>query len=242
MKKTLAALLCALVLLLPFAAAESGVPFQTPEPTQAPPAEDVPGRERTVEAVENALSINFRGETVLLNFDSDPYYTTHENGLICASFFIEMPEALYETYLMFPDTVVSGQVIDDVSMAQAQLIDPGIVFSYISDTEDIYCLASQYEDGAFPAGSSYSIAFDEVTPQGTATTYAGTFQCTLVAVDEYYNPLPETYECSGSFHFTLDSALNAAPQLPDFGGGNSGTVPALPSGPSLVTPPDAQKI
>ena len=78
-------------------------------------------------------------------------------------------------------------------------------------------------------GSSYSIYFGEVVQTGSARTFSGACDATLVALDDAFNATSVTETVSGAFSFTMDFDSLAT----DDGG--------LPSS-GLVTPPDAQKI
>lgn len=233
MKKRLAILLCVLLLL-------SWTHAETLSPTSVTLSDTHP----RATSVENGLSLRFRDETIFLDFDSDPYYSYVENGFVCASFYVETTEALYELYLLFPETVVSGQTITPSSMMQAEQFDSGIVLSYISDDEDLYCLAGQDEYGAYPDAADYSVYFESITAGENTVDYVGTFECTLVPIDEYFSILPGSYECSGTFAFTFDASQSSSPVLPDFGdeAEDPSPAPSLPGTPGLVTPSNAQKI
>lgn len=235
MKKRLAILLCVLFLL-------SWTHAETFSPTSAHTM--LSDAHPRAASVENGLSLRFRDETILLDFDSDPYYSYVENGTVCASFYVETTDSLYELYLLFPETVISGQTITPSSMMQAEQYDSGIVLSHISDDEDLYCLAGQDEYGAYPDASDYSIHFESITIHENTVDYIGTFECTLVPIDEYFSILPGSYECSGTFSFTFDVSQSASPALPDFGdeAEDPSSTPSLPTAPRLVTPSNAQKI
>lgn len=235
MKKRLAILLCVLFLL-------SWTHAETFSPTSAHTM--LSDAHPRAASVENGLSLRFRDETILLDFDSDPYYSYVENGTVCASFYVETTDSLYELYLLFPETVISGQTITPSSMMQAEQYDSGIVLSHISDDEDLYCLAGQDEYGAYPDASDYSIHFESITLHENTVDYVGTFECTLVPIDEYFSILPGSYECSGTFSFTFDVSQSASPVLPDFGdeAEDPSSTPSLPTAPGLVTPSNAQKI
>ena len=249
MKKIFAALLV-IALLLSSALAEDSVPVTS----------------------NGAFMLTVQGETVVLDYDPDPEYSNIVNGSIQASFYSETEDGtMYELYMLFPDTVKSGDVVTTQSSIQAGQNDPGVMIFITDDTREIYAAAFQFSSGAYPTGSSYEIRFDSVTPAGDVCAYKGSLTSTLVVLDKMYTPL-EPLEISGSFDFSFDMNSTYAPQMPapsDAAPAPEATpapfapvqpeatpapdnpmptpfIPDFPSvpknTPSLITPADAKKI
>ena len=100
MKKTLTALLCAMLICFG-AAAESPSPTPTPEPEIAEAAQ-----------TGGSMSVTLNAETLTLDFDPDPQYSICRDGFVQASFYAYgAGDLLYELYMTFPQTVQPGEII-----------------------------------------------------------------------------------------------------------------------------------
>ena len=237
MKKILAALLCELLCLTPVVQAESTNPFSlfptpSPEPDNAPPTFEMPA---PTAPKGGSMRLSVLGQTLTLDFDDDPMYSMLDGGYIQASFYgYDASDVLYELYLLFPDDVSSGSVVTPESSTARGLLDDGIILYVTSDASELYAIAAQDEYGVYPEETAYAITFDEVTRNGSACTFSGSVEATLMALDDNYNALYPVDDLTATFQFTME--LESAP-VPDFGGHDS--APRLPG---LVTPPDAQKI
>ena len=241
MKKILAALLCALMCLTPIVQAESVHPFSLFPTTSPAPGNSgdspLPSFETPAPTVpkNGSMRLSVLGETLTLDFDDDPMYSMLDGGYVQASFYAyDASDTLYEIYLLFPDDVTSGSVVTPAVSAAAGMMDAGVILYVTSDSSELYAIASQDESGVYPKETSYAITFDEVTRIGSACTFSGSVEATLMALDEYYNPLYPVENLTAAFQFTMN--FESAP-TPDFGSHDS--APRLPS---LITPPDAQKI
>lgn len=160
------------------------------------------------------FTLTVRGETVALNYDSDPEYSNIVNGSIQASFYSETEKGtMYELYMLFPDTVKSGDVVTTQSSIAAGQNDPGVMIFITDDAQEIYAAAFQFSSGAYPTGSSYEIRFDSVAPAGNTCAYKGSVTSTLVVMDKLYNP-QYPLEITGTFDFTFDMNSTYAPQKP----------------------------
>lgn len=246
MKKIFCALLVA-ALLLSSALAESSAPAGT-------------------------FTLTVQGETVSLNYDPDPEYSNIINGSIQASFYSETEDGtMYELYMLFPDTVKSGDVVTTQSSIDAGQNDPGVMIFITDDSQEIYAAAFQFSTGAYPAGSSYEIRFDSVTPSGGTCAYKGSLTSTLMVMDRMYTP-QYPLEIFGSFDFSFDMSSEYDPRMPEPSASAPAPeatpapfspalpeatpapakpdptpfVPVFPSAPkntpSLITPADAKKI
>ena len=241
MKKILAALLCALLCLVPAVQAEFTNPFSlfpTPSPEPGESGDDaLPSFETPVPSVPKggSMRLSVLGQTLTLDFDDDPMYSMLDGGYIQASFYAyDASDTLYEIYLLFPDDVASGSVVTPSVSAAAGMLDSGVILYVTSDSSELYAIASQDELGVYPDETSYTITLDEVTRIGSACTFSGSVEATLMALDDFYNSLYPVENLTASFQFTME--LSSAPE-PDFGSYDS--TPHLPG---LITPPDAQKI
>jgi len=248
MKKIFAALLV-IALLFPSALAEGALPSAS---------------------LAGTFTLNVQGKTVVLDYDPDPEYSNIVNGSIQASFYSETEDGtMYELYMLFPDTVKSGDVVTTQSSIQAGQNDPGVMVFITDDTQEIYAAAFQFSSGAYPTGSSYEIRFDSVAPGGSSCAYKGSMTSTLVVMDKMYTPL-EPLEISGSFDFSFDMSSEYTPRLPEPSQaapeatpapftpaqpeaspapGKPEPTPFIPyfpttpkNTPSLITPADAKKI
>lgn len=210
--------------------------------------------EDSVPAQSNgSLTISLLERTLTLNYDPDPNFSNLMGGVIQASFYTESEDGgLYEAYILFPETVKSGDVVTTQSSIEAGLTDPGVIVYITDDTLNLYASAAQFSTGPYPTDSQYSIRFDSVVPGGNSCTYTGSLEATLIAQDENYQSLYPVENVTATFSFTFDfgneleprePSAPPAPELP----GNPELPAATPSPytpnlPSLVAPPDAKKI
>lgn len=242
MKKILIAILCAM-LLMGCACAESPV---------------IPGPETAV-STDGSMSITLNGTSLELAFDPDPLYSIVQNGCVQASFYAyDADNKLYELYMTFPQTVQSDQ---SVTAESGGTVGSGIILYVSDETTDICSAATQYETGAYPEGSSYTLTFDEVAPNGSLCTFTGTASAKLVEVDRYFNPTSTVNDFSASFSFTMNLGSSASAPVPEatqppaqdaLPGPDDVPGSEIPSEPQqqyppaapqkLVTPADAQKI
>ena len=241
MKKILAALLCALLSLTPVVQAESTNPFSlfpTPAPSADVPEESAPpafGMPAPSMQEGGSMSLTVRGETLTLDFDSDPLYSMLDDGYIQASFYaLDAMNALYELYLIFPAEVAAGSMVTPTGCIADGMLDSGVILYITEPTSSLYANASQDEYGIYPEDSAYVISFDEVTRAGSSCTFSGSVEATLIALDTSYNPLHPVENLSATFQFTMDLSGASTP--------NSDGDESIPHLPGLITPPDAQKI
>lgn len=237
MKKSLVLLLC-LMLVLPVCGAESQSPFRlfptpTPDfdlPDETPPAFETPAP--AIGETGGSLRLSVLDKVLTLDFDDDPLYSMLDDGYIQASFYAyDAEDTLYELYLLFPDNVSTGSVVDIQSSLSAGMLDCGIMLYVSGQTTELYAVAAQNESGAYPSDSDYAITFTEVSRSGSRLTFSGTAKATLVALDDLYNPLYPVENLTASFHFTMNAGETSTPSFD--------TAPNLPS---LIAPPDAKKI
>ena len=201
-----------------------------PAPSESPDGgedKSLPSFEMPAPAAGGTLVLARGDDEIALAFDPDPEFSFSSQGYVQASFYAygERDE-LYELYLVFPEGVQSGTMVSDPADGENTAI-----FFYVTEVDGSGSLAvaSQASGMPYPEGSSYSIYFGEVVQTGSARTFSGAFDATLVALDDAFNATSVTETVSGAFSFTMDFDSLAT----DDGG--------LPSS-GLVTPPDAQKI
>ena len=199
---------------------------------------------------EGSMSITLLDRTLTLDYDPDPDFSNLMGGVIQASFYTESEDGgLYEAYILFPETVKSGDVITTQSSIEAGLAEPGVIVYMTDDTLNLYASACQFSTGAYPAGSQYSIRFDSVVPEGAACSYTGSLEATLIAQDEDYQDLYPVENVSATFSFTFDfgneleprePSAPSTPEIPDVPAATQ--TPYTPNLPGLIAPPDAKKI
>ena len=181
------------------------------------------------EALDNEMTLYINGESIHLEFDPSPNYTSLANGYIQASYYAELDEALYELFMIFPARVHTGDVVSPEHCIEGGDDESGFLLLITTKDADITALATQDVIGTFPAGSGYAITFDDVADTEYDTSYTGTLHGTLVDVDALYNASGETHAIEGSFHFS--TALTKEVPADD-------EAPA----PTLDVPDNAQKI
>lgn len=197
MKKLIAALICAALILLPALAEEI--------PNADAPAGDE-SSQRQGDSGET-IELEVDGQRIALEFDGSPEYSSVEGGVVQASYYSYSDDGatLYEFYLIFPDTVQPGMVITPEYAALTN--EESSVVLIVSDTlsgREQYYFSSLMDGGVYPEGSTYEISIDDIQQIDGATTYAGRFSATLVALNmasgeaDAVLEIPET-----GFRFTL---------------------------------------
>lgn len=172
-------------------------------------------------SLENEMTLTVNGETVRLQFDPNPSYSSFTDGYLHASYYAELDEALYELFMIFPAAVRSGDTISPEACMEGGDESSGFLLFITTKDQDITTLATQDVIGAFPEGSGYAITFCDVDDTDMNTSYTGTLSGTLVDVDSLYNASGATHAIEGSFHFStaLTKAEEEAPvpslPLPD---------------------------
>lgn len=217
MKKILAITLLALLAVFP-ALAEAprqGVPLQDiplPDmPFQDAPTEDAPTQDAPQEtppyesASGDQITLEVNGETVRLVYDSSPQYSSVQNGLVQASYYAYGSDGvtMYELYIIFPDSAKPGMVITPEYSAITG--EESSVVLIVSDQEsELYYLSSLMDGSVYPAGSDYSIAIDDIAPDGAGTRYSGSLSANLVALDMASGEVAATLQIDAvPFAFTL---------------------------------------
>lgn len=190
MKKLLALLLCALLLMPAALAADSR-------------AQD------NSEGIEIVLF----GERIFLDFDSSPEYTTVEDGMITASFYTYGPDeaSLYELYLSFPETVQAGDVISPSYAIQNDAPDCSVSLIYSTEETEQYYIAGQLGEIVYPDGSDYAIRFDDVARGDTGIVFSGVLNAVLVLVDLNSGLSGDVVKLEDA-HFTF--TLSTGPAIP----------------------------
>lgn len=208
MKKLIALMLCALLCALSVAALSEapseGLPFD-PAPEETPaaptPAPEVPTEPRSG---ADTLQLDVNGETVLLVYDSSPQYSSVEGGLVQASYYAYGQDGvtMYELYVIFPDSARPGMVITPEYAALTGQ-ESSVVLIVSDEQKEDYYFASLMDGSAYPVGSSFEIAIDEVAEDG-GVTYAGSLSATLVALDMSSGEVASTLSIPRTpFRFTI---------------------------------------
>lgn len=153
-----------------------------PAPSESPDGgedKSLPSFEMPAPAAGGTLVLARGDDEIALAFDPDPEFSFSSQGYVQASFYAygERDE-LYELYLVFPEGVQSGTTVSDPADGENTAI-----FFYVTEVDGSGSLAvaSQASGMPYPEGSSYSIYFGEVVQTGSARTFSGAFDATLVA-------------------------------------------------------------
>mgnify|MGYP007102028392 CR=1 FL=1 len=183
MKKYLAIALCLLIAALPFhAVAEDEPQF----PFIDDPFEDRDEADFGVPHNDSDLNIRIvlNGVTHTLVYDSTPEYSNVKDGLVQASFYeYDSPSnTLYELFMVFPENVESDSTID-AQYAVDTGDDCSVVMIVSDDDTETYYVSGIMDGKVYPANSDFAMRFDFVTTYGGGTSYAGTLDANLVAVD-----------------------------------------------------------
>ena len=214
MKKWIACLLGAMLALLPALAEapveENPVP-QLPEIVVAPEVTEAPVKtpEHDLSSGES-ITLELDGRRVTLDFDSSPQYSSVEGGLVQASYYSysEDGSQLFELYLIFPETAQPGMIITPeyaaLTGAESSVV---LIVSDARTQAEQYYFSSLMDGGAYPAGSAFTIAIDDIREADGATTYAGRLSATLVALDMATGETAATLTIAETpFSFTLNGA------------------------------------
>lgn len=204
-----------------------------------------------------SLQVNIGGETLNLNFDPSPSYSSIVDHLVQAAFYTYGADTgnLYEMFLTFPDSVRSGDTITP-EYAMTSAVDSSVVLLISSAEQDTYYVASQQSTtGPYPETSNYSLHFDTVTPGAASTTFYGNITADLVSFNQSTGQIDKTLHIEGAtFIFTIASSGQERDGDTDPGEGDSdpgdGGVPFddftdLPTPAPMPTPtlaPDFRKV
>ena len=194
--------------------------------------------------VEDGIQLTLDGRAVHLSFDKSDAYSSVMNGNVQASFFAYAngEENLYELYMIFPQSVRSGDDVTTESALQGSL-ESSVVLIITDNQNETYYFAGQTETGAYPDGSSYSIRFDTVADTGEGTRYAGMLTATLVGMDMGTGTILGTLQITDApFSFTMPAvnrrAIGDAPEAtPDQSGNPFDSLPEATPAPLPETTP-----
>jgi len=209
MKKTIAIVLCALLMALgamalaeaPFGGLFDNLPGE--------PGSDIPPRGNSEASDDITLTVD--GETVQLAFDASPQYSSIQGGLVQASYFAYSADGktLYELYLTFPETARAGMVITPEYAAMTNE-ESSVVLIVSRDSLETYYFSSLMDGSVYPSGSGFTIAIDSVGDEGGMVSYAGTLSANLIALDMASGDVAATLEIpSTPFSFTVSGQLSS---------------------------------
>jgi len=202
MKKIVALLICALLALIPSLAEELpenpfGIfPYESPGD---------PGPRGEVDPSES-IDLEYRGESIRLNFDPTPQYSSIQNGMVQASYYAYSADGstLYELFISFPETARPGMIITP----QYEAITNGeasVSLIVSNGSQEQYYLSSLANGYVYPTDSDFSISIDSIS----GGTYVGSFSATLIALDLSSGAVADTLVIPDTpFRFTLGSAGN----------------------------------
>lgn len=217
MKKLLSILLCALLAMLPALAEAPGI---VPDVGGDTYSDGQPPRDGL--SAGDGLTIEVNGETVKLQFDDSPLYSSVQNGLVQASYsaYGSDGDTLYVLYLLFPDTAQAGMVITPEYAVTAGE-EASVVLIVSSRERELYYFCSAAAGTIYPAESTFSIALDSVGPAPGGTAYAGRLSATLIALDPSSQSevarlaIPETAFSFTIAGYTGPSAAPGATPVPE---------------------------
>ena len=215
MKKTVAIVLCALLMALgamalaeaPFGGLFDSLPGE--------PGGDTPPR-GNVEA-SDGITLTVDGETVQLAYDASPQYSSIQGGLVQASYYAYGADGktLYELYITFPETARAGMVITPEYAAMTNE-ESSVVLIVSKDGLETYYFSSLLDGSVYPTGSGFSIAIDSIGDEGGMVSYAGTLSANLIALDMVSGEVAANLDIPATpFSFTVSGQLSAP--LPDDG-------------------------
>ena len=208
----------------------------TPEPALPP-----------VTGSSGSLTATINGESLRLNFDPSPVFSSVSNGMVQAAFYTygDVSGNLCEFYLNFPATVRSGDAVTpDTAMQKDQ--DCSVMLLISNANEDHYYIASQLQNEVFPETSSYTIQFDQVEAGAEATTYSGTVTARMVSYNVATGKVGDSVSIEGaSFNFTLSNTpVDTDPgDIPDGDSGHDfNDFPPIEPFATPTLPPDYRKV
>ena len=165
-----------------------------PTPVPLPPAE-------AYSEGSGQLIATIDGVNVTLDFYADPDYSYREGGYLTTCFSGEAAGRQYELYFVFPETILSGETVSDASCVVNGDEESGIMLFISTNDDERYAIASQYSDGAFPEGSSYTLDFTQADKGGEAWAFAGQMRATLIEVDATFMSVG-TISIEGNFQLS----------------------------------------
>lgn len=187
MKRTLALLLCLCLLAMGAALSEGGT-------------------------AEDSVQLTLDGQPLTLRFDRSDAYSSVMNGNVQASFFAYTngEENLYELYMVFPESVRTGDAVTPAYAAQSGS-ESSVVLIITDNQDEAYYFAGQIDTGAYPEGSDYNIRFDAVADAGNGTRYEGRLSATLVGMEMSTGAILGNIQITDApFSFTMPAANHRA--------------------------------
>lgn len=204
MKRMLACLVCLLVAMPLAAWAEDPFTFDFTDPFEPREDEIAPA-----EATDESIRLVIDGESVKLDFDPSPTYSSAEGGKVQASFYAYgTGSLLYELYLTFPDTVQAGMIVTP-DYAALTGGDSSVSLIISDDGGETYYYAGLLNGAAFPEGADFAMRFETAADTGAGRSYGGTLSATLIAVDPVSGSVKDTLRIDDApFAFTLGGAYD----------------------------------
>lgn len=194
-------------------------------------------------APQNAFCGAFGGDSLRLDFDSDPTYSSVLDGMITACFFaFDSAEQNYlEMYLMLPENAAAGDVYSSAAAGDRSSIS---LYEVSLGGEDLY-FAGQLMGSAYPGGTSYEIRIDSVDRTDTSITLQGSMNARLCKIVSSYVTDEYLDLASAAFQFTVALQNGSAPaadptQQPKAGGQPPFGLPAATPTPTPDFAPKAK--
>lgn len=139
------------------------------------PADSNPG------ALTNQLSASIDGTRISMDFDSDVEYSKIANGVTQMCFFVYSADntSYVELYLMIPDSVESGTIINPKYCAEHNCADCSVTVNEVFETGNEYYTCFSVDGKGYPDGTDFSISISEIDHTLVGTTISGTFSADL---------------------------------------------------------------
>lgn len=228
MKKAIGALLILMVLRCTAALAFSGTDYPVWDGESMP---------------VNGFNARIGTESIALNFDPTPGYSSWSGGLLQACFFAydDAERHYLELYLLLPETVAPGDIYAAVDDSPCSLT----LYEVGQDSETLY-YAGKASGAAFPEGSQFQISIDSVASEGGYRHICGRLEARLggIASDA---PTGDMLDLTGAlFCFSMPEEMAQSTPSPTSPPAASAApdLPQAPSGvqPAFTLPPDYRVI
>ena len=160
-------------------------------------------------APQNSFCGVFGGDSLRLDFDSDPKYSSVLDGMITACFFaFDSAEQNYlEMYLMLPENAAAGDVYSSSVSGDRSSIS---LYEVSLDGEDLY-FAGQLMGAAYPGGTGYEIRIEDVQRGETGITLKGSMNARLCKIVNSYVTDDFLTLDGAAFQFTVALQNGSAP-------------------------------
>ena len=159
-------------------------------------------------AASDSIEIEIGGRQLTLAFDPSQQFSNVTGGTVQASFYtyLDGSKDLYELYLIFPQDVHPGTVIDP-EYARKYAPNTSVVLIVTTQADANYYFAGQAEN---TDATDYTIAFDGVEDTAAGRTYSGTLSASLIGMStDFETEIPPISIDGARFSFTMPANAEA---------------------------------